>query len=102
MTACARIFCIVVSTNELRVIFLYESKLDNSAAHTARNITTALDDGTANERTVHRACGKPVVLVDDNVLRTLVEADPSRTLSSLAEQLGKTRMTFNDVEVMLN
>uniref|UniRef100_A0A1I7WYR8 HTH_48 domain-containing protein n=1 Tax=Heterorhabditis bacteriophora TaxID=37862 RepID=A0A1I7WYR8_HETBA len=36
----------------------------------------------------HKARGKPLVLVDDDVLRTLVEVDSSRTLSSLAKKLG--------------
>uniref|UniRef100_A0A1I7X0F0 CRAL-TRIO domain-containing protein n=1 Tax=Heterorhabditis bacteriophora TaxID=37862 RepID=A0A1I7X0F0_HETBA len=36
----------------------------------------------------NKSRGKPPVLVDDDVLRTLVGASPSRTLSSLAEELG--------------
>lgn len=101
----------MVSTPELRSILLYEFKLGSNATETARNINIAFGDGTVNIRTVQRwftkfrsgdtdlrneARGKPGTVVEDDHLRALVEADPSRTLKSIAEELNVSCKTIGN------
>ena len=82
----------MISLNDFRSIFLYEFKLKQSAAETARKINQAFGNNSVNERTVRRwfakfrsgrfslkgepRSGRPTVIQDQD-LRTLVETDPS-------------------------
>lgn len=103
------IFCLfsayyyMMSLSDFRPIFLYEFKLNQSAAETARKINQAFGNDSVNERTVRRwfakfrsgdfsledepRSGRPRVIQDED-LRTLVETDPSQTVRGIAEELG--------------
>ena len=83
--------------------FLYEFKLNQSAAETARKIDQAFGNTSVNQRTVRRwfakfrsgdfnfedepRSGRPTVIQGED-LRTLVETDPSQTVRGMAEELG--------------
>lgn len=93
----------MMSLSDFRPIFLYEFKLNQSAAETARKINQAFGNDSVNERTVQRwfakfrsgdfslenepRSGRPTVIQDAD-LRTLVETDPSQTVRGMAEELG--------------
>ena len=82
-------------TFDFHSIFLYEFKLNQSAAKAARKINQAFGKDNVNERTVRRwfakfrsgdfsledepRIGQPTVIQDED-LRTLVETDPSQTV----------------------
>ena len=81
--------------SDFQPIFLFEFKLNQSAAETARKINRAFGNDGVNERTVRRwfakfrsgyfspkyqpRSGRPTVIQDED-LRTLVETDPSQTV----------------------
>ena len=83
----------MMSLSDFRPIFLYEFKLNQSAAETARKINQAFGNDSVNERTDRRwfakfrsgdfsleyepRSGRPRV-IQDEYLRTLVETDPSQ------------------------
>ena len=92
-----------MSLCDFRPTFLYEFKLNQSTAETARKINMAFGNDSVNERTVRRwfakfrsgdfsledepRSGRPTVIQDED-LRTLVETDPSQTVRGMAEELG--------------
>uniref|UniRef100_A0A6M2DLK1 Putative histone-lysine n-methyltransferase setmar-like protein n=1 Tax=Xenopsylla cheopis TaxID=163159 RepID=A0A6M2DLK1_XENCH len=80
-----------MNSADIRVIFLYEYKLGNSAAKAARNINQAFGENTVNDRKVQRwfekfwtgdvslqnePRGRPKTYVKNDDLKALVEADP--------------------------
>ena len=93
----------MMSLSDFRSSFLYEFKLNQSAAETARKINQAFGSDSVNERTVQLwfatfrsghfslegepQSGRPKVIQDED-LRTLVETDPSQTVRGMAEELG--------------
>ena len=82
----------MTSLSDFRQIFLYEFKLNQSAAETAQKINQAFGNDSVNDRTIRRwftefhsgdisledesQSGRPTVIQDED-LRTLVETDPS-------------------------
>lgn len=93
---------------QLRVIFLFLFKLGRNAAETAREVNRAFGPDTANERTVQRwferfrngdegledfdRCGGPV-LINDDILKNLVEANTRVTVRELALELNVCSQT---------
>ena len=93
----------MMSLSDFRPIFLYEFKLNQSAAETARKINQVFGNDSVNERTVRRwlakfrsgdfitedepRSGRPRVIQDED-LRTLVKTDPSQTVRGMEEELG--------------
>nr|XP_023030100.1 uncharacterized protein LOC111518017 [Leptinotarsa decemlineata] len=93
----------VMSSSDFRTIYLYEYKLNQSAAKTAQKINEAFGNGSVNERTVRRwfakfrsgdfsledepRSGRPTV-IQDEALRSLMETDPSQTVRGMAKELG--------------
>ncbi|XP_035720907.1 histone-lysine N-methyltransferase SETMAR-like [Vespa mandarinia] len=93
---------------KIRIIFLYEYKLGHKASEATRNINNAFGENTVNERTVHRwfkkfrngdesledeeGRGRHSV-VDNDQLKTLVEADPHTTTRQLAQVVGVSHST---------
>ena len=85
----------MMSLSDFRPIFLYEFKLNQSAADTARKINLTFGNDSVNERTFRRwfaifrsgdfsledepRSGRPTVIQDED-LRTLVGTDPSQTV----------------------
>ena len=90
-------------------IFLYEFKLNQSAAETVRKINQAFGNDSVNERTFRRRftkfpsgdfiledeleSGRPTV-IQDEVLRALMETDPSQTVRGMTEELDVSSMGF--------
>ena len=93
----------VMSLSHFRPIFLYEFKLHQSAAETARKINQAFCNDSLNKHTVRRwfakfssevfsledepRSGRPAVIQGED-LRTPVEIDPSQKVHEMAEELG--------------
>ncbi|VDP62180.1 unnamed protein product [Heligmosomoides polygyrus] len=87
---------------QLRAIFLFQFKLGPKAAETAQDINTAFGPKTTCVRTVERwinrfrngdeklgdeqRSGRPAE-IDDDQLKTVVEANPRATLRELASGL---------------
>ncbi|EYB85382.1 hypothetical protein Y032_0299g1780 [Ancylostoma ceylanicum] len=93
----------MLSSAEIRLILFHEIKLGNNVAAAKRNITKAWGKGTVNERTTQRwfkkfGSGDTTLRtqpgygrksdVDDGNLKPLVEADSSRTIRDLADDIG--------------
>jgi transposase len=92
-----------MDSKQIRAIFLFQFKLCRNAAETAREVNKAFGPDTANERTVQRwferfrngnesledmeRCGGPV-LIDDEMLKNLVEANTRVTVRELALNLN--------------
>jgi histone-lysine N-methyltransferase SETMAR len=91
-----------MNKQKIRVIFLYEFKMERNAAETARNINHAFGQGTTSERTVERwfqkfrngdqnledqeGRGRDSAINNDE-LKALVEADSRTTVRELAVKL---------------
>ena len=99
-----------LENSEIRLIFLYEWKLNHNAAEAARNINAAFGKGSANERTIRRwfdkfqsgdvamensARGRPANRIDDANLRTEVEANTSQSARELAKTFKVSRQTIS-------
>ena len=101
-----------MSLSDFRLIFLYESKLNQRAAETARKINQAFGDDSVNERTVRRwftkyrsgdisledepQSGWRTVIQDED-LRTLVETYPSQTVRGMMTKLGISSLAVFNV-----
>ncbi|CAK9798972.1 Histone-lysine N-methyltransferase SETMAR [Anthophora plagiata] len=98
----------MLDKEQLRAIFLYEFKRGRKAAETSRNINEAFDQDTVNERAVQRwfarfrngdgsledeEHGNRSSEVDDEQLKTLIEADPLKTTREVAEELNVDQST---------
>lgn len=97
-----------MSKQDFRHIYFYEFKLGRNAAQTARNINEVWGENSINESTVQRwfqkfrlgdfdlhddaGRGRHSVIDDDN-LRSLVEAHPTQTTREIAEQLSVNHST---------
>ncbi|XP_017796825.1 PREDICTED: histone-lysine N-methyltransferase SETMAR-like [Habropoda laboriosa] len=101
-------FLAMLDKKQLRAIFLYELKRGRKAAETARNINEAFNQDTVNERAVQRwfarfrngdeslkdeEHGSRPSEVDDEQLKTLIEADPLKTTREVAEELNVDQST---------
>lgn len=96
---------------QIRTIFLFQFKLGRKAVETARDINDAFGPGTTNERTAQwwfkkfrsgdegledeERSGRSSDVNNDQ-LRTLVEANPRTTVRELAEELGVTPVTISN------
>ena len=100
----------MLSSKELRLLFLYEFKLGHNAAVAASNIDLAFGEGTANQRTIRRwfekfrsgdmnlenePRGRPESVVNEEHLRATVEANPQTTVRALAIDLGVSIATVS-------
>ncbi|GFV84543.1 histone-lysine N-methyltransferase SETMAR [Trichonephila clavipes] len=89
----------------VRVLFLYERKSDHNTAVDARNTNAAFGDNLVNELTIRRWYvkfesgdesltnedeGRPEVVLDNEVLRAIVEQNPGYTVRDYADELGVT------------
>ncbi|XP_025154763.1 histone-lysine N-methyltransferase SETMAR-like [Harpegnathos saltator] len=87
----------------MRIIFLYEYKLDHSAAEATRNINTAFGEGSVSDRTIRRwfekfrsgdtnldnlPRGHAPSVIDDNVLKDVVEADSRLSVRDIAHSIN--------------
>ncbi|EZA58510.1 Histone-lysine N-methyltransferase SETMAR, partial [Ooceraea biroi] len=85
------------------IISLYEFKLGHSAALATRNINTAFGEGSANERRTRRwfekfrsgdtnldnlPRGHAPFVIDDTILKDMIEVDPTLTVREVAERLN--------------
>ncbi|XP_045390617.1 histone-lysine N-methyltransferase SETMAR-like [Lemur catta] len=92
----------MLDKKQIRAIFLFEFKMGHKAAETTRNINNAFGPGTAKERTVQwwfkKFCKGDESLedeerssrpseVDNDQLRSVMEADPLTTTQEGAEEL---------------
>ncbi|XP_025159766.1 histone-lysine N-methyltransferase SETMAR-like [Harpegnathos saltator] len=87
---------------EMRIIFLYEYKLGHSAAKVTRNINTAFGEGSVSDQTIKRWFVKfrsgdtnldnlprgHVPVIDDNVLKDMVEADSRLSIRDIAHSIN--------------
>jgi [histone H3]-lysine36 N-dimethyltransferase SETMAR len=95
---------------QVRAIFLYEFKMGRKAAKTARNLNHIFGEGTTSERTAERWFRKfqngdecledeegrgRKKTVDNENLKTLVEANPRTTVRELAFELGVAGTTVS-------
>ncbi|EZA49067.1 Histone-lysine N-methyltransferase SETMAR, partial [Ooceraea biroi] len=91
-------------------IFLYEFKLSHSTAKAARNINTAFREDFVSDRTIRRwfekfrsgntnldnlPRGHAPLVVDDNVLKDMVEADSHLSVRDVASAF--TIRLFSDI-----
>ncbi|EFN81026.1 Histone-lysine N-methyltransferase SETMAR, partial [Harpegnathos saltator] len=91
-----------MENKEMRIIFLYEYKLGHSAAEATRNINTAFGEGSVSDRTIrHRfekfrsgdtnldnlPRGHAPSVIDDNVLKDMVEADSRLSVRDIAHSI---------------
>ncbi|XP_072757483.1 histone-lysine N-methyltransferase SETMAR-like [Anoplolepis gracilipes] len=98
-----------MNSADIRVIFLYEYKLGNSAAKAARNINQAFGENTVNDRKVQRwfekfrtgdfslqnePRGRPKTSVKNDDLKALVEADPAVSTRELAIRMKVDHTTI--------
>uniref|UniRef100_A0A0K0F2C9 Histone-lysine N-methyltransferase SETMAR (inferred by orthology to a human protein) n=1 Tax=Strongyloides venezuelensis TaxID=75913 RepID=A0A0K0F2C9_STRVS len=98
----------MVTKQEIRIIFLYEFKKGTSAAKTAEEINIVFGEGFVNPSTVRRWFkrfregnenlenedrGRPASVVDNDHLRTIIEADSQQTdiVFRHLKQIGKTK-----------
>ncbi|XP_066260728.1 histone-lysine N-methyltransferase SETMAR-like [Euwallacea similis] len=92
----------MLEKKQFRAIFLFEFKLGRKATEAARNINTAFGQNTTSERTVQwwfarfrsgneslqdEEHGSRPSELDDDQLKTLIEADSSKTTREVAEEL---------------
>ena len=88
----------MMSSEELRLLFLYEFKLEHNAAVAASNIDLAFGKGTANQWTIRRwfekfrsgginfenePRGRSESVLNEEHLRAIVEANPQRQFGLL-------------------
>lgn len=100
----------MLSTAQIRTLFLYEFKLGHNASLAAKNINDAFEDVAVNERSIRRwfgkfrsgdlslenePRGKPETVIDDNVLKATVDADPTKTVRDIAQNMGVSPMTIS-------
>ncbi|CAD5220066.1 unnamed protein product [Bursaphelenchus okinawaensis] len=93
----------MLDKTQLRAIFLYEFKMQSSVIDVVKNVNAAFGEGTATLRTVHRwfrrflsgdesmksqIINGRAALVDDVILKQLIEEDPYRTAKDIAMVFG--------------
>ncbi|KAK6740408.1 hypothetical protein RB195_008708 [Necator americanus] len=103
-----------MSNRNFRQIYFYEFKLGRAAAQTARNINEVWGQRSINECIVHRwfqkfragntsledePHGSRPPILDNNLLRATVEADPCKTTRDIARKLKFGRRRSRNCEV---
>uniref|UniRef100_A0A0K0FBF8 Histone-lysine N-methyltransferase SETMAR (inferred by orthology to a human protein) n=1 Tax=Strongyloides venezuelensis TaxID=75913 RepID=A0A0K0FBF8_STRVS len=98
----------MVTKREIRIIFLYEFKKGTSAVKTAEDINIVFGESFVNPSTVQRWFkrfregnedlenedrGRPASVVDNDHLRTIIEADSQQTVRRISEDLGVSKDT---------
>ena len=91
-----------MTTSEIHIIMNYEFKLKNNTTNAAQNINRAHGDSVVTERMVQRWFKKftsadeslynkprsrPASIVDNEVLKTLIEEDTCQTSRDLTKRL---------------
>ena len=97
---------LMLDKKKIRVIFLFEFKMDCKAAETACNTSNTFGPGTANECTVQswfkklckedrsledEECSGQPLEVDNDQLETINEGGPLTTTREVAEELNINR-----------
>uniref|UniRef100_A0A0K0FE18 Histone-lysine N-methyltransferase SETMAR (inferred by orthology to a human protein) n=1 Tax=Strongyloides venezuelensis TaxID=75913 RepID=A0A0K0FE18_STRVS len=98
----------MVTKQEIRIIFLYKFKKGTSAAKTAEDINIVFGEGFVNPSTVQRWFkrfregnedlenedrGRPASVVDNDHLRTIIEADSQQSVRRTSEDLRVSKDT---------
>uniref|UniRef100_A0A0K0F176 Histone-lysine N-methyltransferase SETMAR (inferred by orthology to a human protein) n=1 Tax=Strongyloides venezuelensis TaxID=75913 RepID=A0A0K0F176_STRVS len=98
----------MIAKREICIIFLYEFKKGTSAAKTAEDINIVFGESFVNPSTVKRWFkrireenedldnenrGRPASVVDNDHLRTIIEADSQQTVRRILEDLGVSKNT---------
>lgn len=93
---------------EIRIFYYYEYKLGHDASEASRNINKVWGENASNERTIRRWFKKfrsgdmsledeegrgPTSKLDNDQLKSLVEANPRTTIRELATELGVSKST---------
>lgn len=99
----------MLEKKQIRAIFLYEFKKGRKAAETARDIKEAFGPKTANKRAVQwwfarfrsgdesledEEHGSRPSEVDNDKLKTIIEADPLKTTREVAKELNVSQSTI--------
>lgn len=99
-----------ITKEEMRLIFLYEWKLQHNASEAARNINSAFGQHSTNDRTIRRWYakfesgdetrmitdrGRPEVAIDNEELRTNIEQNPCQSVREIAKQFNVGTMTIS-------
>ncbi|XP_046838008.1 histone-lysine N-methyltransferase SETMAR-like [Vespa crabro] len=98
-----------MNSTDIRVIFLYEYKLSNNTAKSARNINQAFGENTVNDRKVQRwfenfrsgdfslqnePRGRPETSMKNDALKALVETNPTVSSRELAARMEVDHTTI--------
>ena len=98
-----------MNSRDFKVLFSYQWKSKHNAAAAAWNINAAIGNSSVNERTSDVGMQssklglkvsqtknyKPETVVDNEVLRTIVEKNPGNTVRDYAEELGVSPTTIS-------
>lgn len=97
----------MLTKRKIRIIFLFEFKKDTSAAKTAEDINAIFGQGLVNPSTVqwfyrfrernknleNENRGRPNLVIDNDHLKTLIEANSQQTVRRISEDLGVSKDT---------
>ena len=99
-----------MNSSDFRMLFLYEWKSKYNVAAAAQTINVAFRNGSVNERTIrcwyakfetgdenltNNNRSRPEIVVDNEVLRIVVENNPGNTVRDYAEELDVSSTTIS-------
>ena len=102
-----------INSKDFSVLFLCEWKIKHNASPAARNDNAAFKKGSVNERTIRRCYakfesgdeslknidqGRPETVVNNEVLRTIVEKILGNIVRDYAEELGVCPTTIHVIQ----